>query len=306
MHDAPLVTIGIPTYGRRDQLLHAIESAQAQTHPRLEILVADDASPDDTEAVVTAISRADERVRLHVHPVNVGHVANYRWVAAAARGDFFMWLADDDWIEPDHVARGLTALTTHRTAVLASSGTVHEGGGRTFVEPGLHLRSPVAAARVLRFFASVAHNSALFGLMRTNDARSLPFPERFGGDWTLVASLASRGSVVSTGANTLHRSLEGLSSDAEQLVHQEFGGAAHRYPHLAYARRVAGRIARGGPGFEGLTARGRLGVAGGAYTAVVLRFVLGGVVRRELHRAALLDPLLQRRDRGRRTGSSGA
>lgn len=299
MPDGPLVTIGIPTYGRRDQVLRAIASARAQTHPHLEILVADDASPDDTVLALQEVADADDRVRIHMHPQNVGHVANYRWVAASARGEFFMWLADDDWIDPEHVARSLAALASHDGAVLASSGTVHEGGGRVFVEPGLDLREGTAAARVMRFFAGVAHNSALFGLMRTGDARALPFPERFGGDWTLVASVATRGAVVTTGADTLHRSLEGLSSDAGQLVQREFAGAHATNPHREYARRVAGTIARGGSGFEGLAPRRRLMTAGAVYTAIVLRFVLGGALRRALHRGALLEPLLRRRDRSR-------
>lgn len=296
MPDAPLVTIGIPTYGRRDQVLRAVASARAQTHSRLEILVADDASPDDTRAAVAEIMRIDDRVRLHEHPQNVGHVANYRWVATAACGEYFMWLADDDWIEPDHVARGLRALGASPTSVLASSGTVHEGGGRTFVEPGLDLRTGGPAARVSRFFAGVAHNSALFGLMRTADARALPFPERFGGDWTLVASFAARGSIVATGADTLHRSLEGLSSDASDLVAREFEGAAVKSPHQEYARRVAGAIARGRFDFERLPPPSRLPTAGIVYVEIVLRFVLGGIVRRRLQRAKLLTPILRRRD----------
>jgi hypothetical protein len=152
---------------------------------------------------------------------------------------------------------------------------------------------------VLRFFAGVAHNSALFGLVRTADAKTLPFPERFGGDWTLVASFAARGAVVATGADTLHRSLEGLSSDASQLVEREFAGEATADPHLQYARRAAGLIARGQAGFEHLPRAVLLPTAGVVYTEVVLRFVLGGAMRQWLGRADLLAPLVEWRDRHR-------
>ena len=48
-----LVTIGIPTFNRANGYLrYALESAIAQTYRNLEIIVSDNCSYDDTEAVV--------------------------------------------------------------------------------------------------------------------------------------------------------------------------------------------------------------------------------------------------------------
>ncbi len=98
-----LVSILIPTYNRAALLKEAIESARAQTHLDIEIIVLDDASPDDT-AVVVAEFEFDERVRYVRHARNLGIVGNWRAGLQLARGEFFCFLHDDDTFEPQFVA----------------------------------------------------------------------------------------------------------------------------------------------------------------------------------------------------------
>ncbi len=52
--ERPLVSIGIPTYNRSGTLKRAVESALAQDHDRLEVIVSDNASSDDTVEVARA------------------------------------------------------------------------------------------------------------------------------------------------------------------------------------------------------------------------------------------------------------
>ena len=44
----PLVTVIIPTYAVRDYIAATLDSVKTQTYRPLEIIVADDGSPDDT------------------------------------------------------------------------------------------------------------------------------------------------------------------------------------------------------------------------------------------------------------------
>ena len=78
MPGRPLVTILIPTYRRSALLREAVLSACRQTYPELEILILDDASPDDTAAVGQELAAADPRVSYHRHPKNLGIVCNWR------------------------------------------------------------------------------------------------------------------------------------------------------------------------------------------------------------------------------------
>ena len=88
-----------------------MRSALAQTYSGIEVVVSDDASPHpDVASVLRSLAAVDHRVRVISQPHNLGHTANYRRVLEAARGEFFMWLADDDWIEPDYVERCVAVL----------------------------------------------------------------------------------------------------------------------------------------------------------------------------------------------------
>jgi glycosyltransferase involved in cell wall biosynthesis len=109
--DGPLVTILIPTYSRADLLLEAIRSGLAQTHRNVELIVLDDASPDDgrTTAAVAPFL-ADPRVRYVRHERNLGIAGNWRAGIAAAAGAFFCLLHDDDTFEPTFVAELLAAM----------------------------------------------------------------------------------------------------------------------------------------------------------------------------------------------------
>ena len=125
---APLVSIGIPTYNRAASVERAIRSALAQDHRALEVVVSDDGSTDGTGAAVRALAAADPRVRLISQPVNLGHARNFQAVLDAAAGEWFMWLSDDDWLDPAYVARCLAAAarrpgTWRRAALRATTAT---------------------------------------------------------------------------------------------------------------------------------------------------------------------------------------
>ncbi len=112
------VSILVPTYNRAGYLRAAIRSALAQTHSDIEVIVLDDASPDETPAVVREFS-PDPRFRCIRHPQNVGIAQNWRRGIEAASGDYFCLLHDDDTFEPEFVACLLQPLEEHKNLILA-------------------------------------------------------------------------------------------------------------------------------------------------------------------------------------------
>ena len=105
----PLVTIGISTYNRAGGYLRdALQSAVHQTYPALEIVVSDNCSTDDTEAVVRSF--ADPRIRYIRQAVNIGANNNFNFCIRQARGVYFLLLHDDDLIDEDLVETCVDAL----------------------------------------------------------------------------------------------------------------------------------------------------------------------------------------------------
>lgn len=98
----PLVTIAIPTYNRADNYLRqALESALSQTYQHIEIIVSDNHSTDNTEAVVKNLS--DPRMRYFRQAENIGANNNFNFCLEQAKGDYFSLLQDDDMIDSDFV-----------------------------------------------------------------------------------------------------------------------------------------------------------------------------------------------------------
>jgi glycosyltransferase involved in cell wall biosynthesis len=94
----PLVTIAIPTFNRASWLGDCIRSALAQSYQRLEVLVSDNASTDETALVLSRFS--DERLRVVRQPTNIGANANWNACLAEAKGAYIVFLPDDDRISP--------------------------------------------------------------------------------------------------------------------------------------------------------------------------------------------------------------
>lgn len=108
----PTLSILIPTYNRAEYLRECLTSVTATTVD-CEILVSDNASPDDTAAVVAGFARQDDRIRPWRHPTNLGLRHNIQHLFTQARGRYFCLLGDDDIILPGNFEKKLAILHAH-------------------------------------------------------------------------------------------------------------------------------------------------------------------------------------------------
>lgn len=97
------VTVIIPAFNASRYIAAAIGSVRDGSEPDVEILVADDASTDDTVACVAAIAARDDQVRLIPSAVNAGPGAARNRALAEARGDWVAVLDADDQYHPDRL-----------------------------------------------------------------------------------------------------------------------------------------------------------------------------------------------------------
>lgn len=92
------VSVIIPTYNRAPTLPRAINSVLHQDYRNLELIIVDDASTDDTEALVENIK--DHRIRYVRHDRNQGACAARNTGIAAAKGELIAFQdSDDEWLE---------------------------------------------------------------------------------------------------------------------------------------------------------------------------------------------------------------
>lgn len=105
----PLVSICIPTYNMARFVGQALESALAQTYPSLEILVSDNASSDDTAAVLSKYR--DSRLTMSRNSTNLGPVGNFNKLIVASRGKWIKFLEADDLLKPECVSKMVAAAS---------------------------------------------------------------------------------------------------------------------------------------------------------------------------------------------------
>jgi len=111
----PLFSVVIPTFNRRDKVVHAIRSVIGQTLDDFEILVVDDGS-DDTEALLE--EHFGNRVQYMRGPGSGGVAAARNLAIERSSGEWIAFLDSDDWWYPTKLERYARAARTHPEAGL--------------------------------------------------------------------------------------------------------------------------------------------------------------------------------------------
>lgn len=276
-----LVTIGLPTYNRAAPLRRAVESALNQTHTQLELIISDNASTDGTEEYCLELCRRDPRVKYVRQPVNLGMTANYMDVLRRARGAFFMWLGDDDWLDAAYVSECLKVLRVQPGYVSVGGGGKYYRGEDTLIEHSDALEQEQPAARVLAYYQNVGRNSAFYGLMRRAELAEVTLQNTLGGDWLLVAEMAFKGKLKAIKHVFIHRSDEGSSGDLARLA-QSFG--LHRFyalnPFFTIAATIFNDIAWRSPTYRTIGRYARVTLARKAAGAVIATH---GILHARIH-----------------------
>lgn len=125
----PLVSVAMPAYNAQATLRAAVEAVLAQTMPKLELIVCNDASTDGTAKILDTIK--DERLKVVSNAVNLGEGgARDRAMDKASAPWVALIDADDAW-EPDRLERLLSvAGSPDKTLVFDNIMVCHDVKGR--------------------------------------------------------------------------------------------------------------------------------------------------------------------------------
>jgi glycosyl transferase family 2 len=146
-------SVFIPVWNDGRWLPGAIESLLAQTHPDWELIVGDNASTEDIEAIVAGYG--DDRIRYHRWPTHVDYAGNANRTIGLCRYEWLQYLSADDRLAP-------TCL--ERMAALVETATV-EGRCLSMVLTGCHRVDEQGRPAEQQYFGTWRINSLRGGIL---------------------------------------------------------------------------------------------------------------------------------------------
>ena len=120
-NDAGMISVIVPMYNEERFVLECLGSVASQSYPRLECIVANDASTDRSRELVESFCRQDSRFRVLNHSANRGLSASRNTGLAEARGKYVNFLDADDYLLPEAFTRRISRLEHARDPAVAGA-----------------------------------------------------------------------------------------------------------------------------------------------------------------------------------------
>lgn len=185
----PRVSIGVPTYKRPDMLRRALRSIAIQDFGEIEVIVGDnDTESDAASQVVAEFKSSIPNLEYCKHAVNIGGTANFMHCLAEARGQYFMWLADDDELQGAGYIRSLVAVLDQNpdAATAAAKWKLMRSPIAGEIQPARDYQNRWWLFRVFKFVWK-ADDDFFYGLHRTSLLRKARMVDY----WRVNAGVAS-------------------------------------------------------------------------------------------------------------------
>lgn len=128
----PLVTVILTAYNQEKYIGDTLASVFDQTYPNLELIVIDNASTDDTLAVIQTFKNPSRNFSLVKNRKNSGLCAAFNYGLSIAKGKYVIDLSGDDVLMPDRIEKQVAAfeLLPENYAVIFSNAQYIDSAGK--------------------------------------------------------------------------------------------------------------------------------------------------------------------------------
>ena len=115
-----LVSVILPVFNCAKYIKKSIYSILSQTHSKIELIIVNDGSTDNTDEIIKTFS--DNRIKYISKRVNIGKVAAVNQALNYVTGDFIAMQDADDWSEPNRISEQLKLMNSHPNIVVSFTG----------------------------------------------------------------------------------------------------------------------------------------------------------------------------------------
>lgn len=155
-----LVSVLMATRNRASFLEESIESVLSQDYEHWELLIVDDASTDETPALLQDYAKKDARIRIVHNESNIGLTKSLNKALAMARGVYIARLDDKDLADPRRLRLQVEFLESHPAVALVGSWVLKtREGGTSYVKKLPTQQGEIK--RALIFFNPFVHSAIM-------------------------------------------------------------------------------------------------------------------------------------------------
>ena len=200
---APILSVGMPVYNGDKWVEDAIESILEQSMSNFELIISDNASTDNTEAICRRLAEQDSRVNYHRNQTNIGLYRNFDRVFELSSGKYFKWAADSDFCLEGFFEKCVAVLDARPDVVLVYPKAYFLLKGPDGEEVAMeyfddfNLQDERPSTRFRKYLNRERFNNIMHGVIRASALRqtrlNLPWA---GSDISMVAELSLRGKFV--------------------------------------------------------------------------------------------------------------
>jgi glycosyltransferase involved in cell wall biosynthesis len=200
----PALSIGFPVYNGERYLHQSLGSLLSQDFEDFELIISDNGSTDQTEAICRDLAQKDRRIRYLRSDENRGATWNFRKVFEVAQGDFFKYAAYDDECYPTMLRRCMEVIAgndptvalvyTQSEIIDESSAVIERAGGPKWDRVATTARTP--HERLVHVLWWVLYGHAHYGVIRASFLRRARPYGHLAPDWVNLAELAMMGKIV--------------------------------------------------------------------------------------------------------------
>jgi glycosyltransferase involved in cell wall biosynthesis len=145
----PVFSVIVANYNNGRFLPDLVRSVQAQTIPDWELVIADDASTDDSASFIAPFL-TDERIRWIRHTENRGAAAAFRTAMNNSHAELIGMLGADDALVPEALEKMLKAHLAHPDASMINSACLWCDESLNVIEPYRHYRPLAPGEELIR------------------------------------------------------------------------------------------------------------------------------------------------------------
>ena len=214
------VTVGMPVYNRPDELRRAIESILSQTYKDIEIVISNNCSPNkEVDLVVKEYLNKDSRINYFYQDKPLRVIDNFRFVLEKATGDYFVFLADDDWFDKDYIEKCILFLKNNSDYSLAcGSCSYHKEDGTLMDNENLvSITDENTYSRVKSYYKQIRFNGYFYSLRKTELSKKIELQDKMAFDWLYLAALVYSGKVKVLENTAMHITKGGMSTDVVEM-----------------------------------------------------------------------------------------